>query len=313
MDALTLLAGVLLSLSLWRLACKPAPLAQAWIAVVVLTTASAISTVDRDVAFFRLLLLGGAWLVHALSYRYHTHIARALPYAAGAVLAISLGALLVFGYPIGWLWDHNITADVLLLLTPWLRGPVMMALGLVLLALTGSRGAWMGLAAALLWLIARPRWYVWALAVGTLAVGLVFIRPATAQIRVDIWLDALRMIVARPLTGWGLGATVAGGHPHAHNIVLDAWVNGGPLLAAAWSLFLYSVIRLIVGPPGSRARLGLLAVILHGLVDCEVFTPVLLIAAVNLALLVRYRESENVFSEWTHHSSAAASDVTAAA
>lgn len=264
----------------------------AFCAVLFLTVARALFTPDRDGAFFRVLLLGAGWAVGALSYRYHLHLERAMPYFAAAAVALSAGALIVYGLPIGWLWDRNVTADVLLLLTSWLRGPVML-LGWVAVALTGSRGAWLGLAGALLWLIARPRWYVWALLVAALAAGLVLIRPATVGVRLDIYAAAARMIAARPLFGWGIGAPV-GGHFHAHNWLLDAWVNGGPLLAAGWGVFLYVIIRLIVGPPGSRARLGLLAVILHGLVDCEIWTPAIFVMALNLALLVRYRESENV-------------------
>jgi O-antigen ligase len=277
-----------------------------------------LTTPDRDAAFFRLLLLGGAWGVYALIYRYHAHAERAMPYLAAAAVAVSIGSLFVQGLPIGWLWDRNVTADVLLLLTPWLRGPVML-LGWVAVALTGSRGAWMGLVGALLWLIWRPRWYVWALVVGALAVGLVFIRPATAIQRVYIWQNAARLFLERPLIGLGIGATtpiVWDGRVlnllHAHNILLDALLNGGVFLGVAWAAFLWAVIRLIVGPPGSRARLGLLAVILHGMVDCEIWTPAIVLMAVNLALLVRFRESENRFCECTD-SDPAAPGVAAAA
>jgi O-antigen ligase len=300
-DALTI-SGVALSLGAGAglLRTRGKPVLTAWHAVLFFTAIRALLTPERDLAFFRLLLLAVAWLAYALVYRWPERARAAMPYAATAALALALVALIVGGLPVSWLWDRNVTADTLLLLLPWLRGPVWWTLGLLLLALTGSRGAWFGAVAAFLWLGVRPRWYVWLLIVGALAVGLVFIRPETAQVRMDIWIDAARMIIARPLTGWGIGATVAGGHIHAHNILLDALVNGGVFLGAAWALFLYAIVRMIEGPSGSRARLGLAAFMLHGLVDCEIWTPVVLLAAVNLALLVRYRESENSFGECTH-------------
>lgn len=300
-DALTISGVVLGSIAgvrLWR-ARSMTLLLSAFYAVIFLTAIRALLTPAREDAFFRLLLLGGAWFVYRFVYQFHVHAERAMPYLAAAAIAFSARTLFVSGLPIGWLWDRNVTADVLLLLTPWLRGPVML-LGGVAVLLTGSRGAWLGAAAALLWLIARPRWYVWALLVGALAVGLVFIRPETALQRIDIWQSAARLYLERPLTGWGIGAITpvlwdgqVVNFLHAHNILLDALLNGGVFLGAAWALLLFAVIQLIVGPPGSRARLGLLAVLLHGLVDCEIWTPVILLMAVNLALLVRFRESEN--------------------
>jgi len=294
-DALAVLQVALLALFVLRSSRWDTLTEMTWTAVVVLTVGRSLSTSDHPGAFFRLLLLAVAWIAYALAYRYHARIAATLPYAAILALAASLAMLLTRGFPLEWAWDRNVTADVLLLLIPWLHEPVLLALGLVAVVLTGSRGAWLGLAGALVWLIARPRWYVWAAVVGALAVGLVFIRPATVNVRLGIWAEAARMIAARPLTGWGIGAqivTETGAHFHAHNILIDALVNGGVLLAAAWGMFLYSVIKLIGGPAGSRARLGLAAVMIHGLVDCEVWTPAIVLMAVNLALLVRYRESE---------------------
>ena len=133
-----------------------------------------------------------------------------------AVLAPLTIALVIFPLPRRWLG--------------------MRALGLItalvmigVVALTASRGAWMGLAAAALVLMAlRWRWGWLALPLVAVAAGLGawqigFGRVADAMLasqalggteqRVEIWSRALYMLQDFPFTGIGMGSLPAGGQP----------------------------------------------------------------------------------------------------
>lgn len=124
-------------------------------------------------------------------------------------------------------------------------------------ALTFTRGAWLGVAAALLAILALQRaWSRLLLAGGILAVGLgalslinaerfrtmFSLSQGTGAARLEIWASTLRLLQASPLTGAGLDQFVhqdpqrfaipqirllAIAHPH--NIILDLWVQLGLL------------------------------------------------------------------------------------
>lgn len=103
-------------------------------------------------------------------------------------------------------------------------------LQIVLLLWLGSRGALLGLAAALA-CAAYWNWRVVAFMVGLLAV----LRPDTALVRFYYWRLALTAFLERPIVGGGpgsiraMGRVVEGGvwHPHAHNIFLSLLAEGG--------------------------------------------------------------------------------------
>jgi putative inorganic carbon (HCO3(-)) transporter len=139
-------------------------------------------------------------------------------------------------------------------------------------ALTGSRGAWMGLAAAILVLIAlrwRWGWLAGLLAVVGGALALWRIGPQQiaemlvasqalggAEQRLEIWSRALYMLQDFPFTGIGMGtfrqvanllypfflAAPNADIPHAHNIFLQVGVDLGLPGLIAWLALLLLVI-----------------------------------------------------------------------
>jgi putative inorganic carbon (hco3(-)) transporter len=175
-----------------------------------------------------------------------------------AVLAPLAIALVIFPLPRRWLG--------------------MRALGLIaalamigVVALTASRGAWMGLAAAALVLMAlRWRWGWLALPLVAVAAGLGawqigFGRVADTMLasqalggadqRVEIWSRALYMLQDFPFTGIGMGsfrqvanllypfflAGLDAPIPHAHNIFLQVGVDLGLPGLVAWLALLILV------------------------------------------------------------------------
>jgi len=139
-------------------------------------------------------------------------------------------------------------------------------------ALTASRGAWMGLTAALLVLIAlrwRWGWLASLLATAGCAVAIWRIGPPQvaemlvaskalggAEQRLEIWSRALYMLQDFPFTGIGMGAFrqvanlfyplfLAGPNaeiPHAHNIFLQVGIDLGLPGLIAWLALLMLVI-----------------------------------------------------------------------
>ncbi len=181
--------------------------------------------------------------------------------------------------------NPNVVAGALAVLSPltlgllafWPRGRrfeglVIGAAGLAMLGvliLTQSRGAWMGVAAAALALIAlrwRRGWVTWplgAVAAGLLAWRIGFGRAVEAILagqaaggaeqRLEIWSRAVYMLQDFPFTGIGMGTFrqvanllypffLAGPDaeiPHAHNLLLQIGVDLGlPGLIAWLAIFL---------------------------------------------------------------------------
>lgn len=157
---------------------------------------------------------------------------------------------------------------------------------------TQSRGALLGWIAALAARYVPRRWWLAALPLGVIAMGLaVFIRPATVTARFDFWREGMDLFAARPLTGWGSGSyyeslvsdspaaqqmnavTERTGMHTAHNAAVTiAAENGLPGLLS----FVALVIGMVRLAARSRhpARYGLLAFAIQQIVDDQWLHPV---------------------------------------
>jgi len=161
----------------------------------------------------------------------------------------------------------------------WLWWLLLLAIafGLVVIILTQSRGAWLGLAAGLsvLMILRWPRWG-WATLIVICIVGGAFLvshfslvqellngygpefTASGLQVREEIWSRAIQQIKDFPLTGIGMGTfpqvtralypdfLAASGEvpvPHAHNLYLQIAVDLGLPGLAAWLFIGFVVLR----------------------------------------------------------------------
>ncbi len=174
-------------------------------------------------------------------------------------------------------------------------GWIVLALGLVALALTYSRAGWMGFAAAVAFLLAARRRAMGAAAIvaaaGVVAVLLLFNAhhdPSEDYTRLSIWQAALQIANRFPLTGVGpfnfsrlyALARAPDGDPtafHAHSLYLTFFVEFGVvgLSTVAWTLwrFVVELRRRIASAAPVEAFLalsvtaGLVGVAVQGLID----------------------------------------------
>jgi putative inorganic carbon (HCO3(-)) transporter len=198
----------------------------------------------------------------AIYYRFSLLVADTVhPNVMAGYLALLLPLLLA-----GLLYEKWSTKE-----TGWLRMALVLLAslaGLSVLVLTKSRGAWTGLAAALLLLAGlRFRWgWFLTLVTGLAAVVLVArlgLAPAmdllsrsdsinTLAGRAEIWTRAFYMMRDFPFTGIGMGTFVEvtdklypmflnapGSIPHAHNLFLQVAVDLGLPGLVAWLVIFY--------------------------------------------------------------------------
>jgi len=173
----------------------------------------------------------------------------------------------------------NVMAGALVILIPLLLGWLLFAWGdrargermglllavgfmLLVLLLTKSRGAWIGLAAALVVLVwlrwhwsalvlgLAAAWTVWAASLGwstLLEVLTAYEALSGLEIRLEIWSRGLYMIRDFPFTGVGMGSygpladrlypfflQPPGSIPHAHNLFMQVAVDLGIPGLVAW-------------------------------------------------------------------------------
>ena len=187
-------------------------------------------------------------------------------------------------------------------------GALFVLAGLVITALSFSRGGYLALAAVVVVavLLHRRRWILLGLAVVLLA-GIALIPPIrhrivietqnvygnTVQSRIDLWTAAIKLIEHRPIFGAGLSGFQQMSAPYythihtaanfidPHNIILNFWVETGllGLIAFAWIM----VAGFRVSWAGWRrgalqwrpyhlgVLLALVAVVIHGMVDVPYF------------------------------------------
>ena len=169
-------------------------------------------------------------------------------------LANQLGAWLALVLPlVGWLaWRSTGAAR-------W-AAAVVLAMGLVALASTGAKGAWLACAGGLAlawWLAWAGRWWRWLplplAAVAVVGVWWSGVAAASVEVRIGYWRSAAALVAEAPWAGHGLGGFAAhqprlmqpGDEPtrFVHNEVLEAAVAGGlpvaillagGLIALAW-------------------------------------------------------------------------------
>ena len=189
-----------------------------------------------------------------------------------------------------------------------IAGAAFLLVGVIITALSFSRGGYLALAAVIVGLAVshRRRFVLAGLAVLALG-GLALIPPIrhrieietenvvgnTVQSRIDLWTAAIKLIEHRPLVGAGLSGFQERVAPYLinfhssalfidpHNIVLNFWVETGllGLIAFAWLMavaFTFSWRGWHSGSPGWRpihlgVLLALVAVIVHGMVDVPYF------------------------------------------
>lgn len=205
-----------------------------------------------------------------------------------------------------WPYNENATASMLLLLLPWWWGKNWMVVAILVAGLiaTGSAGAMLALAVAVALLIAKsfsrssraPFWAYALIIIGLAIIGGVVIaalQPATSQARLDHWKVALYLFEQRPLFGFGPGtypsASTINDQNHADNLMLTVMVEMGAVGWAFVFAVIFETVSKIFDTSGNPARMALLAWLLHNLVDCTPYFPlVAALFAANLALLWRW-------------------------
>ncbi len=180
----------------------------------------------------------------------------------------------------------------------WIKA-VLLAVTLLALLLTETRGAWLALlAAAVMWMAwriitarvadqkrARWWWIGFVVLAGLLIGSALIITPLGDRLlglggdRRNIWLNSIALIGDYPFTGIGLAAyemvystyalLVHVGYTfHAHNLWLDMWLNQGLLGTVALAGL---IINAVWPKPASRWRmaalLSLAVILLHSLID----------------------------------------------
>lgn len=246
--------------------------------------------------------------------------------------------------PVGTLGNPNTLGALLVVLIPLALGRLFMlrtallrvllamyALALfALLALSFSRGGWLGGAAALsVWVVLRfPLRQFWTSISRTrrvvLAVVLVIILIAgtavlfrsfsiggrSLDVRTWIYDTAFQLISEKPLTGSGLFTFGAGlsrlnslpplePHSHAHNLILHVATELGIVGLAALAFTAWQIFRALRTPRkrDPLATMGIAAfagIVAHHMVDVPGMMPALALAALLvLALFITPNEAEN--------------------
>ena len=185
---------------------------------------------------------------------------------------------------------------------PWLWA-ALLGLSLLALVVTESRGAWLALAmTGVLWAswklvmrvatrrrasprVAKTAWILAVAAICTATAAALVLTPLGERLlslrsdREVVWRNSLDLISDYPLTGIGLGSfemayssyvlLVHVGHTtHAHNLLLDVWLNLGILGLAAMAGLAGTAFRACPAQPWTPAAFASCGVVLlHGLVD----------------------------------------------
>lgn len=199
------------------------------------------------------------------------------------------------------------------------------ALAFAALGVSFSRGAYLGAlvaAGVLLLFTVAPRYrrllliggsvglVLGTMMITTLGIERLSLLTGSSAIRLSTWRAALAMLLDHPL-GIGLDQfllvyqryidpalrdtnEIYTAHPH--NVILDLWLRGGPLLLLGLSWATWRIVRAPLAQPHSTLAIGAAATIagalMHGLVDAFYFWPDVAIAFWLLATCTGYRQSQ---------------------
>src|SRR3989344_5001364 len=189
-------------------------------------------------------------------------------------LALYLGPLLAFFLALIYSKSTLINRKLLF----WTTG-----LGLIALALTFSRGAWLAVLAVLAVLIGKKfSWKIAGAVLIIITVALVFLQPnqrfslsdSSSQTRIQLYQYGVNGVLANPLLGNGLHGFEAFGVLYPHNIFLNFWLELGLLgMLAFFGIITLSLKQYKIAPASIKlaAAMFLLAVVVHGLVDVPYF------------------------------------------
>lgn len=235
------------------------------------------------------------WMTCAalLAWRWPVAAFRAVSVGTVALTALALLERAVTGArpgDSGLVGNPNITAGAIILwptLAAWVGAGAL-----------ESRGALLGLAAAL---IARLRipvaWRVAGVALAGIALlGLLMARPGTVQARVDSYEDAIILWAHRPATGWGPGAwqyVSESGSIHADSAPLTTAAESGFAGLAGW-LWLVVGLGALAVRGTHPVRYGLLAVLVHQLVDDTFIWPLTALGVGAVAGILMREEQSHV-------------------
>jgi O-antigen ligase len=195
----------------------------------------------------------------------------------------------------------------------------LIALTLIALVLSQTRGAWLSLILVLgMWMLwrvvtkrvmdesrARRLWLASMIGCGVIVIGILVVTPMGDRLlglggdRRAIWSNSVDLIGDYPLTGLGLAGfemaystytmLIHVGHTlHAHNLWLDMWLNQGLIGTVA-------LAGMIINATWHRSSstwripslLALGVALLYGLVDDPYYGPGLLVVFIPLGLLIR--------------------------
>ena len=166
---------------------------------------------------------------------------------------------------------------------------------IVVMALLGSRGGFMGLTVALIYLM-KPDFTIMQLVPVSMILPVVMIQVTaatglkTAGYRLVYWVDALLAGMAHPLAGVGPGGLISlklitepgvGHQIHAHNFILSTAAEGGLIGLACLGLAVLLTLRMVRAGfrlSGWRTAI-LMGLLAHSLIDQPLFWPGLLIFA----------------------------------
>lgn len=260
---------------------------------------SALVCHDRGAALWVAFMMASGVIAFLLASKY--------PSAAGAVLRMVglIGAVIISlsillhgpGRP-DWI-NPNWLSSLLLVTAPWagwVALPGIMA--------TGSRGAMLALGVAVLALIlwgyirkgakhAALFAVIAVLAVAVATVLAIAMRPETVVDRLQTWRMACELWLVHPLLGHGPGASLLLlGENHADSLLLTVLMEQGALglLAVCWVGVV--ILRMAFGPQGNPARLALLALGLHNLIDATLYMPgVAMLGGAALGILSAHQET----------------------
>jgi len=131
------------------------------------------------------------------------------------------------------------------------------------------------------------------LVAGVIGLAVAGLQRATTQARIDHWNEAQRLAEARPVFGWGLGSylerSTIPDQNHADSLIFTIMAELGAIGLALFVNYSFEVVYRILTTRNNPARLAVLIWILHNLIDCTLWFPVVgVLLAVNLALLWRF-------------------------